>query len=209
MSEISGPAQRKQLVSGSRHRRNWHDAPRAPRADAGVNPTPSHNLPDAVSSFVGRDREIGELEALLEHSRLLTLVGAGGIGKTRLALALAAQTAGNYPGGLSLVLLAPVAHGSLLHQAVASTLNVREQPARPLLATLVDAIGQRRMLVILDNCEHLVMDCALLVEHLLHRCPGLSILATSREPLGVGGEITWRVPTLAVPEPHGTAERLH
>ncbi|MCA1647836.1 MAG: AAA family ATPase, partial [Chloroflexi bacterium] len=172
---------------------------------AGVHPeapaSGRHNLPDRLSSFVGRDGEIADLTALLEHSRLLTLVGAGGVGKTRLALGLAGRVLETYPGGAWFVELAPLAHESLLHQAVASALNLHEQAGRPLLATLVDALDSEHTLLVLDNCEHLVLGCAELAEQLLQRCPRLSILATSRELLGIRGEVIWRVPSLRVPQP--------
>jgi predicted ATPase/DNA-binding NarL/FixJ family response regulator/transcriptional regulator with XRE-family HTH domain len=170
---------------------------------------PRHNLPNAVSSLVGRDQEIAQLASVLGGSRLLTLAGAGGIGKTRLALALGAHVADSYPGGVCLVHLAPIADPGLLHQAVASALNIREQPGRTLLATLVDGLAPRHLLVILDNCEHLVLDCAILVDALLRGCPRLSILVTSREPLGLSGEVTWRVPSLRVPSvPEFSPEKL-
>jgi non-specific serine/threonine protein kinase len=160
-----------------------------------------HNLPDGLSSFVGRDREIAEVAELVERSRLVTLVGASGVGKTRLALGVATSILNRFPGGAWLVELAPLADAGLLHRAVASALDLQEQPGRPLLATVAEALEPQRTLLLLDNCEHLVLGCAELAAQLLRRCKNLSILATSRELLGVTGELTLRVPSLRVPQP--------
>jgi non-specific serine/threonine protein kinase len=160
---------------------------------------PPNNLPSELSSFVGRERELAEVERLLEEVRLLTLTGSGGCGKTRLALAAGERVEG-FGDGVWLVELASLADPSLVPQAVASTLGVREQPGRLPTETLSDYLGSRNVLLVLDNCEHLVEACAELAEALLHSCPGLRVLATSREALGITGEVAWLVPSLPLPD---------
>jgi predicted ATPase/DNA-binding NarL/FixJ family response regulator/DNA-binding XRE family transcriptional regulator len=157
-------------------------------------------LPMPLGSFVGREQELYEIQPLLLTTRLVTLVGVGGVGKTRLALELARRTTLN---GLNVAMveLAPVVDPSLVASAIAAVVGAREQPHRPLLETLIDAFRSRRFLLILDNCEHLVRACAELADHLLRACPKLSILATSREPLGVDGEVVRRVQPLSLPQP--------
>jgi non-specific serine/threonine protein kinase len=157
------------------------------------------NLPVQLSSFIGREREQGEVRALLDAARLVTLTGAGGAGKTRLALAVACALLGGYPDGVWLVELAPVADPVHVARTVASTLDVAEQPGRPIRDSLIDALRLKHLLLLLDNCEHLVQACAELVETLLRACPELRVLATSRQALHVAGETTWRVPAMAVP----------
>jgi non-specific serine/threonine protein kinase len=167
-------------------------------------------LPISLTSFVGRARELLELEQLLLTTRLLTLVGPGGVGKTRLALEVAHVSAGKYGAGVTLVELAPVADPSLVPQAIASALEVEEQPGRTLVRTLHDTLRSQELLLLLDNCEHLLQPCAELTKGLLRACPALTILVTSREPLGLGGEITWRVPSLSLPplQPQMSLEQL-
>jgi predicted ATPase/DNA-binding SARP family transcriptional activator/DNA-binding CsgD family transcriptional regulator len=159
-----------------------------------------HNLPVLRTSFVGREREMPEVRRLLSMTGLLTLTGAGGAGKTRLALELAKTLVGAYPDGVWLVELGPLSEEALVPQAVAGALGVREQPGRPLTSTLVDASKSKEMLLVLDNCEHLVEASAHLVETLLLSCPHLRVLATSREALNVPAEITWLVPSLSTPD---------
>lgn len=159
-----------------------------------------HNLPALLTSFVGREREMLETRRLLPMTRLLTLTGAGGSGKTRLALEVARGLVGAYPDGAWLVELAGLSEPDLVSQAVATTLEVREQPGRPLLDTLLDALGDKEMLLVVDNCEHLVDAAARLAEALLSSCPRLRVLATSREPLGIRGEVLWQVSPLSLPE---------
>ncbi len=161
-----------------------------------------HNLPVSRTSFVGREREMLEVRRLLSMTGLLTLTGAGGCGKTRLALEVARELVGAYPDGVWLVELGPVSEDALVPQAVAGALGVREQPGRPLASALVDASKGKEMLLVLDNCEHLVDACARLVEKLLLTCPGLRVLATSREALNISEETTWLVPSLSTPDPH-------
>jgi predicted ATPase/DNA-binding SARP family transcriptional activator len=160
-----------------------------------------HNLPLALTSFIGRDRELQEVARLLDRNRLLTLTGAGGAGKTRLALEAATARVSRCPDGVWLVELAGLGDPALVPAATASALGLTLPSQRPALEGLSAQLAQWRTLVILDNCEHLVAACAVLAEHLLGACPGLRILATSREPLRAPGEVTWRVPSLALPDP--------
>ena len=158
-----------------------------------------HNLPSEVSSFLGRQAEIAELRRALPGTRLLTLTGAGGVGKTRLALRLASDVLEDAADAVWLVELAALADPALVPQAVAQAVGTREQPGRPLLETLATALGVAPTLLVLDNCEHLVDACAHVAGHLLRASPTLHILATSREPLGVPGEVAWPVPPLGLP----------
>jgi predicted ATPase/DNA-binding CsgD family transcriptional regulator len=158
-----------------------------------------HNLPVDLTRFVGREAELAEVKRLLSSTRLLTLAGSGGVGKTRLALKVAGDVVDQYRDGVWLVELAPLADTALVPKAVALALGVPEQTGRPLHPSLVDALRARQLLLVLDNCEHLVQACVELAEPLLRACPSLRILATSRQSLRVPGEITWRVPPMAVP----------
>jgi predicted ATPase/class 3 adenylate cyclase len=159
-----------------------------------------HNLPIQLTSFIGREKEIADVKRLLSATRLLTVAGAGGCGKTRLALQVAAGLAEEYADGVWLVELAALADPALVPQTVAAILGVREGPGRPLIETLADYLMPRKLLLVLDNCEHLLSACAQLAESLLRRCLGVRILATSREGLGIAGELTYRVPSLSLPE---------
>jgi len=161
----------------------------------------SNNLPVPLTSFIGREREIAEVRRLLAGARLLTLTGAGGCGKSRLALQVAAAELERFRHGVWLVELAALADPSLVPQAAASVLRVDEQPGRALSDTLVGYLRPKSLLLVLDNCEHLLAACAHLADTLLRACPDLRILATSREGLGVPGETLWRVPSLSVPDP--------
>jgi non-specific serine/threonine protein kinase len=158
------------------------------------------SLPFELTTFVGREREQAEVARLIDTTRLLTLVGSGGVGKTRLALAVAGVLADDYVDGVWLVELASLADPALVAQAVITTLGVDLAGQSP-DDTLVGFLRARQLLLILDNCEHLQDACARLAEHLLRRCPELRILATSRTTLGVAGETAWRVPSLMVPDP--------
>ena len=151
--------------------------------------SPPNNLPSEFSSFVGREKELAEVGRLLKDARLLTLTGSGGCGKTRLALAAAGELAESFEDGVWLVELASLADPSLVPQAVASTVGAREQAGRSLIETLSDHLRTRKLLLVLDNCEHLIEACATLVEALLRSCPKLRFLATSREALGIVGEV--------------------
>ena len=160
-----------------------------------------HNLPAQRSSFVGRERETLEVKQELATTRLLTLTGAGGSGKTRLALEVARDLVQAYPDGVWLVELAPLSEGALLPKAVAEALKVSERPQEPLADTLLEVLRDRRLLLVLDNCEHLIEATARLVDVLLDSCPRVRILATGREALGVEGEARWLVPPLSMPAP--------
>ena len=159
-----------------------------------------NNLPTQLTSFVGRDKELGAVKALLAANRLLTLTGPGGTGKTRLALQAAVELLDSYADGVWLVELAPVAEPPLAARALASTLALREDPTRPLIESLADYLRPRQALILLDNCEHLIDACAELIEVLLRTCPRLTVLATSRETLGISGETPYRVPSLPSPD---------
>jgi predicted ATPase/DNA-binding SARP family transcriptional activator/DNA-binding CsgD family transcriptional regulator len=158
-----------------------------------------HNLPAPRDSFVGRERELREVKRELAMTRLLTLSGPGGSGKTRLALEVARDLVGAYPDAVWLVELAGLSEPRLVPQAVAGALSIEEQPDRALVDTIVDALRHKRALLVLDNCEHLIGGVARLVDALLDSCQGVRVLATSREALRVRGEAVWAVPTLSAP----------
>ena len=164
------------------------------------------NLPSLeLTSFIGRDQEMGQVKRLLTTSHLVTLLGPGGTGKTRLSLQVAADLIEQFPQGVWLTELAPLSDPSLATQAVATVLGVREMPGRPLIETLCDYLRTRHALIVLDNCEHLIDASAHLVSALLRASPKLKVLATSREPLGTAGEATYRVPPLPGPDPRHAA----
>jgi predicted ATPase/DNA-binding NarL/FixJ family response regulator len=163
--------------------------------------TSRHNLPAPRSSFIGREQEVLEIRRELETTRLLTLTGAGGSGKTRLALEVARDLMDAYPDGVWLVELAPLSEEELVPKAVAEALEVAERPGEPLADTLTEVLGTRELLLVVDNCEHLLDATARLADSLLDSCPNVRILATSREALGVEGELRWPVPPLSAPEP--------
>ena len=160
-----------------------------------------NNLPQQVSSFIARERELAEIRTLLATQRLVIVVGVGGLGKTRLSLQVAADMLDDCADGVWFVELAPIADAQLVVQAVASVLGVKEEPDRPVLDALVKYVADRQLLVVLDNCEHLLHPCAELANTLLRAGPQLKILATSREPLHVHGEATFSLSTLPVPGP--------
>ena len=157
------------------------------------------NLPIPLTSFIGREREIEEVKRLLSTTRLLTLTGPGGIGKTRLAIQTASDLIGAYRDGICWVELSALTEPSLVPQAVAQALDVRETPARSLTEALKNFLRERQMLLTLDNCEHLITACARLADVLLSSCVHLKILTTSREALGITGETTFHVPVLSFP----------
>jgi predicted ATPase/class 3 adenylate cyclase len=159
-----------------------------------------HSLPLQLTRFVGRERELGEVRSTLRSARLVTLTGTGGSGKTRLALQVAADLLEEYPDGTWFVEFAGTADPTLVPRVVSSTLGIREQQGRLILDTLVHHLAMKTTLLVLDNCEHLLDACAELADRLLRACAGFTILATSREPLGITGEVVRRVPPLSVPE---------
>ena len=163
-------------------------------------PALRHNLPSQATSFVGRTAELAELRALVSGgSRLVTIAGPGGIGKSRLALQVAADALDGTSDGAWLVELAPVAEPQLVTRTAAAVLGVREAPGRPVLDAVADAVGDRDLLLILDNAEHVLGAVAELAHTFIRSCPRVRLLVTSREPLGIGGEHVFRVPGLAVP----------
>lgn len=162
------------------------------------------NLPLELTSFVGRRSQVSEARRLLSESRLVTLTGLGGVGKTRLALRVAEDSRRGFTDGSWLVELGELRDPALLEQTVISALGIQDRSTRALRAILVDHLRDRRVLLVLDNCEHLMVPVADLTAELLRHCPGLSVLATSREPLGVPGEIVMRVPPMGVPAEPGS-----
>ncbi len=177
---------------------------RAPSGGAEAN----HNLPSAYSSFVGRRRETVEVKRSLAMTRLLTLTGAGGCGKTRLAVEVARGLVGAYEDGVWLVEFAPLSDATLVPRAVAAALGVRERPGRSLMDTLSEHLRAKNTLLVMDNCEHLVEEAASLADDLLRSCGKLRVLATSREPLGVPGEAVWPVPPLSLPDGEASAGEM-
>ncbi len=169
-----------------------------PAADGASSQGPA--LPRQLTTFIGRERELAEAAALLRNAQLLTLTGAGGCGKTRLALELAGQLLGDFADGVWPVELAALGEPELVGPAVAQALDTRLASDRAPEVALAGHIGDRQLLLLLDNCEHLVEPVAHLVEALLSHCPNLTVLATSREPLRIPGEVTWRVPSLSLPK---------
>jgi predicted ATPase/DNA-binding CsgD family transcriptional regulator len=157
------------------------------------------NLPAQVSSFIGREAELAEVRGLMAGSRLVTLTGAGGAGKTRLALQVMAGLADGAGDGVWFADLAALGEPDMVAVTVADVLGVRQEPGLPVLDSLVEAVGGRCLIVLLDNCEHLIGACAKLADAMLRGCPNLALLATSREPLGIDGERVYRVPSLGVP----------
>jgi predicted ATPase/class 3 adenylate cyclase len=198
--------QRAETVFQLRHPALPSDFPPLRSLDSAALP---NNLPSQVTSFIGREREMGEIKALLGSSttrrlgrtRLLTLTGAGGAGKTRLALQVAADLLDTYPEGVWLVELAALTDPALVPFAVAQALSVPEEAGTEILRTLTDALRSKRLLIVMDNCEHLVAACARVASELIRMCPGVDLLATSREALRIAGESQYRVPSLALPDP--------
>ena len=160
-----------------------------------------NNLPLQLTSFIGREAQMEETRRLLDKTRLLTLTGVGGCGKTRLALQVAAEMLDAYEDGVWLVELAALSDPALVPQAVASALSVQEEPGRPLTETLADTHKPKTLLLLLDNCEHLLPACASLANVLLRACPKIRILATSRKRLGLIGELSYSVPPMGLPDP--------
>ena len=167
------------------------------------NPAMLNNLPAQLATFIGRGREAAEVRALVESSRLVTLTGAGGAGKTRLGLQVAADLLDGTGDGVWLVELAAVTDGSGVAAAIAAALRIVMQPGRPVLEVLLDALAPQDVLIVVDNCEHLIGGCATAAEAIVRSCPRVHLLATSREPLGIGGEVIYRVPSLSLPAPAG------
>ena len=159
-----------------------------------------NNLPQMLTSFIGMEKAITEVKGLLEKTRLLTLLGMGGCGKTRLSLQVSAEVMENYPDGVWLVELGPLLDGALVAQSVAQVLGIKEQMGTPLEQTVAAFLKAKHILLLLDNCEHLLAACAQFASALMRACPYVSLLATSREPLGISGERIFRVPSLSMPD---------
>jgi predicted ATPase/class 3 adenylate cyclase len=159
-----------------------------------------NNLPCQLTSFVGREKELTDMKKLLHDAHMLTLIGTGGTGKTRLAIQAASEVLDHYPDGVWLVELAPILDPLLVPRTTAITIGLRDEPQRPVIDMLCDYLRNKRMLLILDNCEHLVDACARMAERILHISADTQILASSREALGIGGEVTYRVPSLGLPD---------
>lgn len=159
----------------------------------------SSTIPVPLTSFVGRERELNEIARLLAGSRLLTLTGPGGVGKTRLAIQTAQDSLKRFKDGVFWVGLTSLPEGNLIPQEIAQSLNIRTLPQEPLVETLIHYLRSRDVLLVLDNCEHLIGACAQVTEQLLGSCPRLKILATSIEALGIFSEATWQVPSLSLP----------
>ena len=163
------------------------------------NPALLNNLPAQLSTFIGRARELSEVRALVESSRLVTLTGAGGCGKTRLSLQVAAEMLDGSGDGVWLVELAAVSDPDAVPSVIIEALGIAPQAGRPALEALLDALAPQDLLIVLDNCEHLIDACAKTADALVRRCPRVHLVATSREPLGIDGETIYRVPSLSLP----------
>jgi len=166
------------------------------------------NLPTQLSTFIGREKEVEQIKKRLEKNRLVTLTGSGGVGKTRLSIQVATELLNDYPHGVWLVELAPITDPALVVQTVCATLDIAPQGNIAALQVLTDYLKQKKILLVVDNCEHLIDVCAQLCETLLHVCPNLWIVASSREALGVEGENAYHVPSLSLPNPHDKFEMI-
>ena len=159
-----------------------------------------HNLPAQLTSFIGREQEIAEAREALASTRILTFIGPGGTGKTRLSLQVAAEQISEFKDGVWLIELAQLTDPTYILSTIASTFHLRELQGVPLSDTVTDYLRGKQLLLVLDNCEHLIEACARLSDHFLHACPKLKIIASSREALGIGGETVYRVPSLSLPQ---------
>ena len=199
--ELDGPSREafEALVEGRRRARQPDEADRRRSRPPSVVHAGQHNVPRSLTTFIGRERELTEIGALLATAPLLTLVGAGGVGKTRLAHEVIRAHAGEYADGCWIVEVGELADPSLLPGVAAAAVGLRDLRTRDVADTLAAYLERRQMLLVLDNCEHLIDACAELVVDLLRRCPQLQVLATSREPLSIPGEVTVLVPPLELP----------
>lgn len=159
-----------------------------------------NNLPTQLTSFVGREKELTDVKKLLHDTHMLTLIGSGGTGKTRLSIQAAQESLAEYPDGVWLVELASILDPLLVPRTTALAMGLRDEPQRPVIDMLCDYLREKKMLLILDNCEHLVDACAQMADKLLHVASHTRILASSREALGIAGEVTYRVPSLGLPD---------
>jgi predicted ATPase/class 3 adenylate cyclase len=172
------------------------------------NPELPNNLPSVLSAFIGRQRELAEVRALAGSSRLVTLTGAGGSGKTRLALQAAAELLQRDMDGVWLAELAPVTDGEQIPRVLAAVLGLHDVSGRSSVELVIEALGAQRALIILDNCEHVIDAAAKFCDQVIRACPGVSFLATSREPLGIDGERVYRVPSLSLPLAEADADEI-
>ena len=163
-------------------------------------PAPVRNLPNDVNSFVGRQHERADVEALLDSSRLVTITGAGGSGKTRLALQVARDRSDAFADGVCWIELADITNASSVAASVAALLGLAQQGSVDSVAAIAEYLSHRHLLIVLDNCEHVIDACAMLANAILRAAPGTRVLATSREPLGIAGEVIWTLPLLRLPE---------
>jgi non-specific serine/threonine protein kinase len=199
-------AQVLRLSAADRARLEAAVPPRPARSARTTRPvTPAGNLPLPLTSFIGRQEQIVEVGHLLAAHRLVTLTGAGGVGKTRLALAVARDRAADYPDGVWLIELAALSDSALVPDTMARAVGLPGRGSRPAIDALVGWLSDRRVLLVLDNCEHLLDACASVAESLLSRCGQVRLLVTSRESLGLTGQVAWRVPSLATPPAHQSA----
>lgn len=159
-----------------------------------------NNLPSSVSEFIGRKKEIQEIKALFSKTRLITLTGAGGTGKTRISIQIAMEMIDEFDNGVWLIELSPVTDPELIVKEISTTLNLKEDPGLDYLVALKEFLKEKSILLIIDNCEHLLLNCAQIAEALLSNCPKLKILSTSREPFNINGENIYRIPPLSMPE---------
>ncbi|HSL42842.1 MAG TPA: tetratricopeptide repeat protein [Anaerolineales bacterium] len=166
------------------------------------------NLPFQLSSFIGRSKELAKIAGLIASNRLATLVGPGGVGKTRLSLKIGEKVLGDYSQGVWFVELAPIADPSLLPHSIAIAIGLQDEPQRPVIDRLSDYLRGKKLLIILDNCEHILDACAQIADILLKKCPHLKILATSREALGIVGEAVYQVPSLQLPDRQQLLEKF-
>jgi predicted ATPase/class 3 adenylate cyclase len=172
--------------------------------------TSQHNLPEQLTSFIGREGQIAEAQAALASTRILTFIGPGGTGKTRLSLQVAAEQISEFKDGIWLIELAQLTDASYILSTIASILRLREVQGIPLIETVTDYLRGKQLLLVLDNCEHLIEACAQLSDHFLHSCPKLKIITSSREALGISGETVYRVPSLSLPSAQGgVSQMLH
>jgi predicted ATPase/class 3 adenylate cyclase len=162
-----------------------------------------NNLPVQLTSFIGREKEIDQVKKRLAKHRLVTLTGSGGVGKTRLSIQVAAELLDQYPNGVWLVELAPITDPSLVAHTACTALDVTPQGNVSVLSVLINYLKKKKLLIVVDNCEHLIDACAQLCASLLHACPDLRMIASSREALSVEGESAYRVPSLSLPHPNG------
>jgi len=160
---------------------------------------PLHNIPESITRFIGREKEISELTSLVEDHRLVTVTGEGGCGKTRISQQIAREFLDKFIDGVWFVDLSALEDPELVTHELAGTLSIAEEPGKPIISTLKEQVREQKFMLVLDNCEHLVNASATMVQELLSASTDIKVLATSREPLKIGGEVLWKVPVLTLP----------